>query len=188
MGYGPSGIMDAILRTIRDLDRRGYIPRRLYFPEQYLAALTSFAVKEQGLGESSKESDGTRMWLFGLPVSEGSLPLVEFRGGAGVVEFEEIDVPSLGHRGIKTHFLKTWPEAFYAVAEGIKNFEWRKNDRDFQVGDTVVLRMYDPDTKEYLSAPPIRKKTTFMLYGPQFSIPEGYCIMQLRECEECGGC
>lgn len=35
------------------------------------------------------------------------------------------------------HELKTLPEYFELVRKGIKNFEVRKNDRDFKVGDML---------------------------------------------------
>ena len=50
---------------------------------------------------------------------------------------------------MKYHYLKTWP-VFYADVEcGAKTFEVRKNDRNFQVGDILCLREYEPKTKEY---------------------------------------
>lgn len=40
------------------------------------------------------------------------------------------------------HDLKILPEYFEQVRTGQKTFEIRKNDRDFQPGDTVALREY----------------------------------------------
>lgn len=42
------------------------------------------------------------------------------------------------------HELKIWPQYYARVADGSKTFEVRNNDRAFQMGDTVVLREYDP--------------------------------------------
>lgn len=50
---------------------------------------------------------------------------------------------------MKTHELKILPEYFKAQEDGIKNFEIRKNDRDYKVGDWIYLKEYDPQTKMY---------------------------------------
>ncbi|EMK4057293.1 DUF3850 domain-containing protein [Listeria monocytogenes] len=42
----------------------------------------------------------------------------------------------------KLHELKTMSEYFAAVAEERKTFEIRKNDRNFMVGDTLILQEY----------------------------------------------
>ncbi len=39
-----------------------------------------------------------------------------------------------------THELKIQPKYFNAVLMGTKNFEIRKNDRDYHVGDRLWLR------------------------------------------------
>lgn len=47
------------------------------------------------------------------------------------------------------HELKIYPDYFKAVIERRKTFEVRRNDRDFKVGDEVVLREYDPYADKY---------------------------------------
>lgn len=39
------------------------------------------------------------------------------------------------------HELKILPEYFEAVTSGRKQFEIRKNDRDFKVGDQLILAL-----------------------------------------------
>lgn len=41
------------------------------------------------------------------------------------------------------HKLKTLPKYFKAVRSGSKTFEVRKDDRDYQVNDTLILQKYD---------------------------------------------
>lgn len=43
---------------------------------------------------------------------------------------------------MKTHNLKCDPEFFPAVVDGSKPFEIRENDRDYDVGDLLVLNEY----------------------------------------------
>jgi len=50
---------------------------------------------------------------------------------------------------MKTHHLKTWPEYFEATFVRDKLFEIRKNDRDYHVGDRLVLCEYDQARDEY---------------------------------------
>lgn len=50
-------------------------------------------------------------------------------------------------RDLREHELKTLPEMYDDIICGVKNFEVRRNDRDFAVGDTLVLYEYDPDAR-----------------------------------------
>lgn len=76
------------------------------------------------------------------------------------------------------HYLKTWQPYFDKVATGIKKFEVRKNDRDFKVGDNVILQEYDPIKKDFTGRE-IGKKITYILYGGDFGIENGYCVLQM---------
>jgi len=44
----------------------------------------------------------------------------------------------------QTHNLKCWPEYFVNVALGLKPFELRYNDRNFQSGDYIRLQEFNP--------------------------------------------
>ncbi len=44
---------------------------------------------------------------------------------------------------------KVWPEYFQQILEDRKTFEVRLNDFDISEGDTLLLKEWDPKTKEY---------------------------------------
>lgn len=77
----------------------------------------------------------------------------------------------------KRHELKTWPEYFGAVKRGNKSFEIRVNDRDFKVGDTLVLNEYDPHTASY-SGDSIECIVTYIAQGV-FGLPDDVCVMAI---------
>lgn len=45
---------------------------------------------------------------------------------------------------VEVHNLKTWPEYWHSIANGLKTFELRFNDRDYKEGDILVLREWVP--------------------------------------------
>lgn len=74
------------------------------------------------------------------------------------------------------HELKTWPRPFDAMKRGEKTFEFRKNDRNFQVGDVLMLNEYDPGTEKY-TGEGLRRTVTYILFGGIYGLPEGYVVM-----------
>lgn len=81
------------------------------------------------------------------------------------------------------HELKTWVEYFQLVASGEKPFELRKNDRNFKLGDELLLREYDKDAKK-ITGRILHRKITYVLQGAEteiFGLKEGYCIMGLEK-------
>lgn len=81
-----------------------------------------------------------------------------------------------------THFLKTWPQFFNDVRFGRKTFEVRKQDRDFQVGDLLVLQEWDNKKKEYTKETE-SCEVVYLLEGGQFGIEEGFCVLGIKVIE-----
>jgi hypothetical protein len=79
---------------------------------------------------------------------------------------------------MRIHELKTRPEPYDAMMLGLKTFEVRKNDRDFRVGDTLMLREWDPDTKKY-TGNFIKRDITYILKGGLFGLPDDLVIMSI---------
>lgn len=49
----------------------------------------------------------------------------------------------------RIHELKTWPEHYSQVRDGIKQFELRKNDRGYVEGDLLILREWNLTFHDY---------------------------------------
>jgi hypothetical protein len=84
------------------------------------------------------------------------------------------DVP----RAPMTHTLKTWAEFYGKVASGEKNFEVRFNDRDFRVGDTLVLEEYDPQWRTF-TGQKVERVVTYVLHG--WGLKDDHVAMGLSE-------
>ena len=82
-----------------------------------------------------------------------------------------------------THNLKTWPEHWDAVRARMKTFEVRRNDRGFQVGDTLHLLRWCPRRNGILpandAAALIIEHVTYVLEGGQFGIEPGFVVLGL---------
>jgi len=76
------------------------------------------------------------------------------------------------------HDLKTETEYYQAVEAGIKTFELRVNDRNFQVGDMVRLVEVVSGVPTGRKIPP--KEIIYILRGGKFGLPETHCILQLE--------
>ncbi len=84
---------------------------------------------------------------------------------------------------MRTHRLKIYPSAFRALLHGLKPWEYRKNDRDYMVGDYLRLEEWDPGAKSGMMGGYTKAtytvEVTHIVYGPQFDIPAGYCILTI---------
>jgi len=77
------------------------------------------------------------------------------------------------------HDLKCEHEYFKKVASGEKPWELRKNDRDYQIGDILLLRQLDKDKKTFTGLFVAKKVTYILTDAPQFGLMDGYCIMSI---------
>jgi len=92
------------------------------------------------------------------------------------------------------HDLKCWPEHYDATERGEKTLELRIDDRNYQTGDVLFLRRYEPMADAYTGAS-MRVRVTHTVRGGPWLCP-GYVAMSVRPLtpEEhdpsfvCGGC
>ena len=57
---------------------------------------------------------------------------------------------------------KIWPQYFDKIASGEKTFELRLANWECNPGDTLLLREWDPETKQYTGRE-IEKRVTYVL-------------------------
>jgi len=81
-----------------------------------------------------------------------------------------------------THKLKTISPFFEDVQNGIKTFEIRKDDRNFQVGDTLELYHWDDVYNDYTGYW-VTRTVTYILRDDRF-LPPGYCCMSISPIAE----
>lgn len=86
------------------------------------------------------------------------------------------------------HELKTDPDVFDAVAAGVKTFEIRLNDRDYQPGDGLLLRrtrdtgwaMKNTGAPLEYTGEEFRCIVTYVLRGPVYGLADGWAILSFR--------
>jgi hypothetical protein len=71
------------------------------------------------------------------------------------------------------HDLKCWPEYFRPVWMGVKRFEIRRNDRDYRVGDELLLREWEPGDEKYSG----RELLMRVVYLTDFEQQPGFIVM-----------
>ena len=82
---------------------------------------------------------------------------------------------------MKIHELKAWPEYFTAMKNGLKTFDFRINDRNFQVGNFIMFLEWDTVTQDYTDIRENRLlyKITYIMKGGKFGLEEGFVCMSI---------
>lgn len=73
------------------------------------------------------------------------------------------------------HEVKCLPEYFTPIRRELKKFEIRKNDRDYQVGDGLIIREWD-NINGYSG----NVTRTMIVYITDYEQKEGYVVMSIR--------
>ena len=78
-----------------------------------------------------------------------------------------------------THELKILPQWFADVLTGKKNFEIRRNDRDFKVGDYLLLKEYE---RGHYTGRELKKRIQYIYQGDgNYGLSEEFCILGLED-------
>ena len=85
----------------------------------------------------------------------------------------------------RTHYLKSWPQFFAPIRQGTRTHELRRNDRDFRVGDLLVLQEYNPETQSYTGGKCRVEVTSMTSFAQPCAVSgEGlnpdFCILSVR--------
>ena len=81
------------------------------------------------------------------------------------------------------HSLNIQPKYFNDVLLGLKNFEVRRNDRDFQVGDILYLREL---VDGFYTGRVVKRVIVYILNDDNFC-KRGYVVLGLKGVQECFG-
>lgn len=82
-------------------------------------------------------------------------------------------------RPCNTHFLKILPRWYQDVESGKKNFEIRRNDRPFEVGDVLVLQEYE---RGRYTGREIQKEIEYIYTGDgTYGLSEEFCILGIKD-------
>ncbi len=94
-----------------------------------------------------------------------------------------------------THHLKTWPGEFEAVARDDKRHEVRLADRDFHIGDTLILREFVPALNQTTGQPEtneagetlgaftgrqLLRRVSYITLGGSWGLPAELCILSIK--------
>jgi len=79
-----------------------------------------------------------------------------------------------------THELKILEKYAIRHEDGDKNWELRKNDRDFQSGDHIIFKVIDENGQEIRS---YFREIYYVFNGGKYGLKNGYCILSISEYE-----
>ncbi len=82
---------------------------------------------------------------------------------------------------MKIHTIKCIPKYFNLVKSGEKRFELRKDDRDYEVGDAVILEEWDDIDSKYTGHVLLIPEIDFIFKDVHEGLHGGHCIFSFKE-------
>ncbi len=94
-----------------------------------------------------------------------------------------------------THLLKIWPGEFEAVRCGEKRHEVRRADRDFSVGDSLILREFIPELDQATGRPSrdeqgatigrftnheLLRTVSYITPAGAWGLPKDLCVLSIK--------
>ncbi len=88
-----------------------------------------------------------------------------------------------------THLLKSWQGSFEAVASRAKTYEVRNCDREFAVGDTLILQEFIPsgqydiksrDSLGTLTGRTLMRTVSYITVGGSWGLPKEVCVLSIK--------
>lgn len=76
------------------------------------------------------------------------------------------------------HSIYIQKQYFDKVLSKEKTFELRKNDRDYKIGDTLILK--EIDDHDLNTGRKIKVEITYILNGPIYGLDDGFCVMAIK--------
>ncbi len=79
------------------------------------------------------------------------------------------------------HYIKTHTKYFNKVESEDKGFELRLDDREYSVGDVLVLKDFNPVKQSMTDRQSFRLVTYILKDAEEFGLKRGFVIMSLRK-------
>jgi hypothetical protein len=83
------------------------------------------------------------------------------------------------------HELKIWPQYYQEASTGVKRFDIRPSDRNFQIGDTIKYREFVPDSANIehprgtYSGREFEAVVDYVLDSYPTALKNGYCVLSI---------
>ncbi|WP_394178452.1 DUF3850 domain-containing protein [Marinomonas posidonica] len=83
---------------------------------------------------------------------------------------------------MQAHQLKIHQDFWNDLVEGKKTAEIRRNDRDYKVGDILLIKAFPVDAEGYQHETDSEVRIiTHITEGGQYGIEKGYCLLSMAK-------